>query len=372
MHKQKLHSVLRRSQWFGFLLLFLLTMTTQMLPFLAQHASAADVQDVVKAEWANSTGINVSVSNSKATFDNTNISVKTVLTGGYVYVGDGYDTETVLGQKGLHVFRGNNGNPYSCKNAGVTHSRNGRGNLVYNSIDDDTTRLDVSGAGATTGVLRIRFNPTPSKSDVCAGMDINIPITQPATGGSGVVGKWLDSANIQTTIYPGIYHIDPTNSKHFISKADNQGDCKDILVITGNDDANGTPVMLYDQKKGSGSPVNKDCGLDGSSAGYITNSDQAETAPPDSGLNDSLDTDPSCESSGSTVLNWVFCAVIDAIDGTVSAVNGIVDNMLSMDTNQIQNNDELHTLWSYFRNIASLLLVVVALAMIIAQSLGNG
>ena len=149
---------------------------------------------------------------------------------------------------GLHVFQGyKGGDAFNCKNAGKIHSRNGVNNLSYRYADDDTTRLLVSGAGATSGVLKIRFKPPTS--DQCLGMDITIPLTQPSSSaGSSDIGKWLDSANIQTTIYPGTYKINSGNSKQFISQAGNQGSCKDTLVITGNDDALGTPITIYDHR----------------------------------------------------------------------------------------------------------------------------
>jgi hypothetical protein len=201
---------------------------------------------------------------------------------------------------------------------------------------------------------------------------------------AGTLGSWLDSANIKlTTIYAATYQKSTTNPKQFISQAANQGPCKDVLVRTGDDNDLGSPITVYDQESIANatdpityvkriSPIDSSCGLAGSVSGYVSNTNQAETAVAGSGLNsDTTTVPPSCNSSGSGVLNWLFCAVIDAVDNTISSVNGIVDNMLSLDASSIASNDKLYLLWSYFRNISSLLLVVIALVMIIAQSMGN-
>lgn len=379
MHKQEKPKLIWRSSLVMFLLLFVFI---QAMPFIPIQKVFADselsatkpLKDIVKAQWVTATGINVSVTDSSALFvsdklgKDTKINVKDYLTAGFVYVGDQFDAE----YQGK-IFQGYKSSPFLCSNAGTVHTRNGKGNFHYTSADDDTQRLVVSGAGASTGRLKIRV-ADPSKPSDCIRLDMDIQITQSSdTAGSGLVGKWLDSDNIQTTIFPGVYKKNPGNTKQFISQAENQGPCKDTLVISGDDNALGTPVIIYDQGNGKNSPINNKCGVDSTTSGYISNDDQAATAPPGSGVQDpdALNV-KTCESTGSTILNWIFCGVIDAVDKAVSGVDGVVNNMLSLDTEAVANNEGLHTLWSYFRNIASLLLVVVALVMIIAQSMGSG
>jgi hypothetical protein len=381
MHKQKITSKIRGLKWFAMLLLFLLTLVAQTLPFLAPRVWAADHShdisaSTVDAEWVDSSSISVS-SKASGNFPGTSIP-RSIINGTYKFQGDQANPETTgsgSDKAKRWVYAGLDFSG-ACKN-------NNNYNLKHRQASDDTMRIDAQSAGNAIGYLRIRFNPTPDNADNCYSQDIQVPIGNTTAG--TVIGKWLDSANIQTdAIYPAIYQKSGTNPKEFISQAGNQGPCKDILMITGDDTPTGTPVKLYDQtsvdnsrddvtQKPTISPLDKNCGLAGTVSAFVSNTDQAETAPAGSGLStaDGADVAKSCESSGSGILNWLFCAIIDGVDGTLNAVDGIVNNMLSVDAASIANNPKMYTLWSYFRNIASLLLVVVALVMIISQSLGN-
>jgi hypothetical protein len=380
MHKQKITSKIRSAKWFAMLLLFLATMVMQTLPFVpASKAKAEDIPDVTKVEWVSSSVIKVTVTSSTATFSvgSNTYNVKDSVAGLYsiqngVRDASGIDTTT------SKVYVLSPQSKYQCEDAGHIESKNqssgaNRGN--YSIVDDDTTRILVLSQDQVSLNIHVK-DATKNQCYSPGGGSIKVPIaTASGSAGNALLGRWLDSANIQLDVgAPGIFHISPTNSKQFISTASGQGSCKDVIEITGDDTDIGTPVTFYDQKRGSDSPVNKSCGLDvDCGAGYISNTDQAKTAPAGSGLStaDGADVAKSCESSGSGILNWLFCAIIDGVDGTLNAVDGIVNNMLSVDAASIANNPKMYTLWSYFRNIASLLLVVVALVMIISQSLGN-
>lgn len=385
MHKQKKSKLIWRASLIGFLLLFVFT---QMLPFIpVPKALAAEkgIKDILKVEWVSGTTLKVTISSPTATFSDgkNNYNVKTAMDGLYTIQGSDIRDADNSGDGRVFVKNDADSNKYRCQDAGrinreYTNKKQGSNPRL---IDDDTTRIYVANKDESVAVLESRVKQ-PDKNQ-CIGFNggsYSVKISQASQGaGSQNLGKWLDSANIQIDNNVGskqagaVYKISTTNSKEFISQGDDQGACKDVLVITGNDDAFGTPVTVYNQKSGSNSPINKSCGLDGQPAnGYISNDDQAATAPPGSGIADNTQTIKTCESTGSTILNWIFCGVIDAIDKAVSGVDGVVNNMLSLDTEAIASNEGLHTLWSYFRNIASLLLVVVALVMIIAQSMGNG
>lgn len=106
----------------------------------------------------------------------------------------------------------------------------------------------------------------------------------------------------------------------------------------------------------------------------VAGSDSTSTANNNAAIDsqgNTVDIKDSCENSGSGVLNWIFCALISSLDGAVNSITSLVDSMLSLDATSVADNDNLHLLWSYFRNISSLLLVVVSLVMIIAQSMGK-
>lgn len=383
MHKQKKSKLVWRASLIGFLLFFVFTQILPFIPVPKALAAEKGIKDILKVEWVSSTTLKVTISSPTATFsddNNNNYNVKTAMDGLYVIQGSDVRDADNSGDGRVFVKNDADSNKYRCQDAGKIIWNNPSSH-DYQMVDDDTSRIYVSNNDESVAVLENRVKqPDKNQCIGFSGGSYSVKISQASQGaGSQNIGKWLDSANIQINSNVGskqagaVYKISTTNSKEFISQGDDQGACKDVLVITGNDDAFGTPVTIYNQKRGSNSPINKSCGLDGQPAtGYISNDDQAATAPPGSGLASDATDVKTCESTGSTILNWIFCGVIDAIDKAVSGVDGVVNNMLSLDTEAIASNEGLHTLWSYFRNIASLLLVIVALVMIIAQSIGDG
>lgn len=376
MHKQKKNKV-SVGPLFGLLLFTASLLCASIGSFLPSKVAAKDIQDVLKIEWVSSNVIKVTATDSSAslTVGSDTYNVKDAAAGLYGLQSGVRDA----GGQAQSVYVLSPQNKYKCQDAGKIVSKYdhpGSHNGNYMMVDDDTTRIRV--ISQTQVVVEIRFKE--SSKNQClgpAGGAFTMDISQPAgSAGSAALGQWLDSANIQLNSgAPGIYKVSPSNSSQFISTATKgQGSCKDTVVITGPDDSLGTPVAFYDQKSGSGSPINKSCGLDiDSTAGYITNI-SAKTLPANSGLaatTDSTKPPPSCEDSFSGVINWLLCGMIEAIDSGVNGMQGVVDNLLSLDGTTIASNTQLYTLWSYFRNIASLLLVVVALVMIIGQSLGK-
>lgn len=84
----------------------------------------------------------------------------------------------------------------------------------------------------------------------------------------------------------------------------------------------------------------------------------------------------SCESENPGAIDWVICAVIGGIDNILVGNDGAggllhqVDQLLNIDQSQYSNED-LKTAWSYFRNIASLMLVLIGLVMVIGQAISK-
>ena len=68
--------------------------------------------------------------------------------------------------------------------------------------------------------------------------------------------------------------------------------------------------------------------------------------------------------------NFLICWVIDFIDEQANNWIEKVDELLSVGSNEY-NSPELQQAWSYFRNMASLLLVVIGLVMIIGQAISK-
>lgn len=91
---------------------------------------------------------------------------------------------------------------------------------------------------------------------------------------------------------------------------------------------------------------------------------------------DAEEAPPSCESENPDGLDWLLCGVVNFIDKMLIGKDGTggllgeVDDLLNI-SDQYYSDDRLEQAWSYFRNIASLALVLVGLIMVIGQALSK-
>lgn len=81
---------------------------------------------------------------------------------------------------------------------------------------------------------------------------------------------------------------------------------------------------------------------------------------------------PSCEEENPGIsLSWFICSVLNFLDDTVTGLNRAVGDLLEVPP-EYYTDDRLQEAWSYFRNIASFLLIIVGLVMIIGQAITKG
>jgi hypothetical protein len=79
----------------------------------------------------------------------------------------------------------------------------------------------------------------------------------------------------------------------------------------------------------------------------------------------------SCESNNkNVVMGWILCGVINFIDDSLNNLATSVDGLLDVKKSDYDNAN-YKALWSYFKNIASFLLVAVALVVIIGQAISK-
>lgn len=79
-----------------------------------------------------------------------------------------------------------------------------------------------------------------------------------------------------------------------------------------------------------------------------------------------------CYSQNSTLsAGWIACGFFELIDNIVTNLFEAVDNMLDVNAQEIRDNEALKATWSYFRAIATFLLLAVGLAMVIGQAIGG-
>jgi hypothetical protein len=108
-------------------------------------------------------------------------------------------------------------------------------------------------------------------------------------------------------------------------------------------------------------------------AGILDGTDEpVDREPPaDEGEGDEEDETPKCEEDLDwTDYQWVPCLFLTTVDIFVNEAIDAVNSMLAVEPEEV-NDDGLKQAWSYFRNIASLLLVVIGLAMIIGQGISK-
>ncbi|MDB5164347.1 MAG: hypothetical protein JWS12_965 [Candidatus Saccharibacteria bacterium] len=94
-----------------------------------------------------------------------------------------------------------------------------------------------------------------------------------------------------------------------------------------------------------------------------------------SGSSTPSDTKPTCESSG-FALSWIFCALINGLgDATDHMYKWFIQPMLQVqpvDTNTSDPNNKVFQIWSNFRIIANVVLIVALLVAVFGQAIGGG
>lgn len=80
---------------------------------------------------------------------------------------------------------------------------------------------------------------------------------------------------------------------------------------------------------------------------------------------------PGCEASGIN-LSWIVCPIIDAVSATADFIfNSLIVPLLQTNLN-INPNKPIYQVWSSFRNIANVLLIIFLLIAVYAQATGGG
>lgn len=90
-----------------------------------------------------------------------------------------------------------------------------------------------------------------------------------------------------------------------------------------------------------------------------------------SGNSDGTDNAVSCTEQFGISFGWVICQMLEAVGDTVGALFGFVDGILNIDGQIINSDYKLRAVWSYFRAIATFLLVIIGLVMVISQAIGG-
>lgn len=240
------------------------------------------------------------------------------------------------------------------------------GSCKVDTLDDAVNSASVilHEAGRETVDIRLAF--FRDEDSTCVRTDqVTIPLESGPEGASAIIGKWVNENTIQNNLDGATYKQSSTNAVNFISQADGQGDCKDIIVIKGDHSSGHTLVDFFDQKSGSGSPISSSCGIDRSMTNMLI-SESTNKELPGTEDEEGASAPPSCESEGRN-FGWIMCWIVeDLIMNGLNQFSDFVQGRLDV---EIQDQDSVRAAWSSMRSIANVLFVVALLAIIVSQAL---
>jgi hypothetical protein len=100
------------------------------------------------------------------------------------------------------------------------------------------------------------------------------------------------------------------------------------------------------------------------------NSEEASKVTFAGGFGPAGDGTETCESVTDNDFGWILCIGIGLVDDTFASMQDAVDDLLEVSENEF-DSPELKAVWSYFKNVATFLLILVGLVMIIGQAVSR-
>ena len=79
-----------------------------------------------------------------------------------------------------------------------------------------------------------------------------------------------------------------------------------------------------------------------------------------------------CYNAGVEGMSWILCPAINNMTSTIDAIDTALNDMLAVDKNLYDNNSASRNAWTYFRDIANVLMVIVLIVIIFSQLTGYG
>ncbi len=82
----------------------------------------------------------------------------------------------------------------------------------------------------------------------------------------------------------------------------------------------------------------------------------------------------SCEERMKLSAGWIICSGLELLSSGMDSLLGFIDDLLNVDVIKLDSssNSELYQSWSYFRAIATFMLVAIGMIMVIGQAIGGG
>ena len=286
------------------------------------------------------------------------------------------------------------------------------GTVNFKHIDSDGCEDEIKGFDGSTTIEKRAdtnvkgLNKIKSGGGACNGREQDLNLTNPEN--RFIFFRFVDEGTIEkaSSLFSGLGPFVRDGScgeGRYCRVSENGDECQDFISLQSGEtpDGSGRRAILVERQTngpGRGSAPNgcfysttsdssdayqydlstSDLGLNmfvGNTenqsipSGDGTLSDPSDSRTGDDPADETDDT-PRCEESFDFPGAWIVCLVLTTISGTVDKMVDAIADMLSVNRAEI-NDDGLKAAWSYFRNIASVLLVVIGLVMIIGQAVSK-
>lgn len=337
----------------------------------------------IEAKWTDATHISVKFKSS-APFHSLDwkgkADARPYIEGSYSLINDSSIIEAPLRAYGNYPAN-------NCQAAAADSDHTANSMLIRIQVNPSTP-----GHGQLFYTIRATGTKGGSSYDDCIIVLNPINITIQDTERTSIIGEYTDETTIRLSHDNVHYRQNPgiTTEYNRIEHDDNNN-CDTVIIVDASDPSK---AKAYDQKKKGRndenlSPINPNCDIETIYEGRLANLDNRSLPPGSSGdgaggasPKAEAEAEASCESENNKVYSWILCPVLDFVDETIlgtgggeggadkKGLMGIVDDLLSVDAS-LYDNDGLKLAWSYFRNIAMAILVLVGLIMIVGTAISK-
>ena len=79
-----------------------------------------------------------------------------------------------------------------------------------------------------------------------------------------------------------------------------------------------------------------------------------------------------CQTTWRSPVAWIFCGIISLAEDMANKMESVVQDLLRVDISKFDNGGGLYSAWSNIRQVATIILVIIALVMIFTEAMGSG
>lgn len=200
---------------------------------------------------------------------------------------------------------------------------------------------------------------------------------------------WVDAGTIATSDLSGVFFVQNGTGPYLDDGNGRSSDSTCQSQITASlEAANGSLIIRssggphltsgwLDEIFNAGrnlSPDGAGCNVSNQINVEIANTQNAKL-PPGSGERGNeaaggTEAPATCESRSGSILGWIACPVINALDGGIDLLDKYIIKYLTVPESYYKNNPGLESSWRTMRNIAYIILVPIMLIMVISTALG--